>query len=49
MNDRSQSDASDYPVTGQQPQNENGQTLLMLLGIACLLVAAGTGLNWLFG
>lgn len=49
MNDRTQNESSDYPVTGQQPETENGQTFLLLLGIACALVVAGTGLNWLFG
>lgn len=49
MRDTQKNDASEYLVTGTQPENENGQTFLWLLGIAAVLIVTGTGLNWLFG
>ncbi|SAI59176.1 Uncharacterised protein [Bordetella ansorpii] len=49
MNETNNKDASEYTVTDVQPDNENGQTFLWLLGIAAALIVTGTGLNWLFG
>ncbi|WP_186332418.1 hypothetical protein [Bordetella genomosp. 13] len=49
MSENTNNSASEYSVTGKQPESENGQTFLMLLGIAAALIATGTGLNWLFG